>query len=322
MPVKTHRPDNMFVPEFSSLEEISRILIKYTPGKQKLFELMQNSSVYHLYVPVFYTMSTPLLQIIWGSHNVHFGIGDTAVPHTKEDWVSSQEALTSTLGRYLGLSANHTVLDVGSGVGGPAAAVAGEFQGNVRGLNITQAHINKAERLIADKALQDKVEFTRGDAMAMPFQDAQFDHAYAIESMSHMPDKQKLLTEVARVTRPGARFGMCDVCTDDVEAMSSHPDFGFFNAIFAIRPEDWMVGKDIPSYFENAKFKVAIHEDVTEQVLALRDPLEQFVEERKQLIGDLYGKATFTLAKKCMDVGFEFLDKRLLRYLIVVGEKA
>jgi ubiquinone/menaquinone biosynthesis C-methylase UbiE len=60
------------------------------------------------------------------------------------------------------------------------------------------------------------------DAMAMSFEDASFDGAWAIESLFHVPDRSQVLREVWRVLRPGGRI----VIGDAVERAPLTPEQG------------------------------------------------------------------------------------------------
>ena len=47
-----------------------------------------------------------------------------------------------------------------------------------------------------------------GDLLAMPFRDGAFDHVLCTETLEHLTDPQRFLSEVARVLRPGGRLHM------------------------------------------------------------------------------------------------------------------
>ena len=44
------------------------------------------------------------------------------------------------------------------------------------------------------------------DALEMPFPDESFDLVWSLESGEHMPDKEKFVSELTRVLRPGGRL--------------------------------------------------------------------------------------------------------------------
>jgi sterol 24-C-methyltransferase len=65
----------------------------------------------------------------------------------------------------INIQTNHTVLDVGCGVGGPAREIA-EFVGcTVVGVNNNGYQIERATALTAKQGLSDKVAFVKNDFM-------------------------------------------------------------------------------------------------------------------------------------------------------------
>jgi len=54
------------------------------------------------------------------------------------------------------------------------------------------------------------------NALEMPFEDDSFDLAWSLESGEHMPDKQKFVNELFRVTKPGGRVIVVTWCHRDL----------------------------------------------------------------------------------------------------------
>jgi sarcosine/dimethylglycine N-methyltransferase len=103
------------------------------------------------------------------------------------------------------------VLDVCSGVGGPARWLAHKIGCQVTGLELTERRCQAATRLTALARLRGKVEFRCGDALNMPFADSSFDVVVSQEAFVHVPDKPRLIRECARVVRSGGRIAFTDV---------------------------------------------------------------------------------------------------------------
>ena len=122
----------------------------------------------------------------------------------------SNVALEKVICDEAGLKPGMKVLDIGCGVGGPALNI-GKWSGaTIVGLNIDSNQIEVAKKRTQEAGLSDRVTYQVGDAMAMPFPDASFDHAYSFECIYHTPDRRKLAREVARVLKPGAGFNGTD----------------------------------------------------------------------------------------------------------------
>jgi len=96
------------------------------------------------------------------------------------------------------------LLDIGSGLGGPARYFAQRFGCRVTGIDLTEAFCEVARHLTQRLGLEARVDFTHGNALAMPFADARFDGAYSMNVSMNIKDKDALYREVARVLKPGA----------------------------------------------------------------------------------------------------------------------
>jgi sarcosine/dimethylglycine N-methyltransferase len=115
---------------------------------------------------------------------------------------------TRELARLAGLEPGMHVLDVGSGVGGPARTLAAEFGVRVTGLDLTEQFCRAAEILTARVGLADRVAFRHGDALAMPFESGRFDVVWSQNTIMNIADKARLFTQIHRVLRPGGVFAL------------------------------------------------------------------------------------------------------------------
>lgn len=111
---------------------------------------------------------------------------------------------TRELAAVLRVSAGHHLLDVGSGIGGPARFLAQRFGCRITGLDLTEEFCEVARRLTGLLGLEDRVAFQEGDALDMPFADGMFDGAYSMNVSMNIADKRRFYGEIHRVLRPGA----------------------------------------------------------------------------------------------------------------------
>ncbi len=118
---------------------------------------------------------------------------------------------TVELSRGLGLGPGMAVLDVGSGLGGPSRHVAAEGGCQVTGIDLTEDYCRVATMLAARVGLADNVTYRQANALDLPFQDAAFDAAYTQHVAMNIRDKAALYGEIARVVKPGGRFGIYDI---------------------------------------------------------------------------------------------------------------
>jgi sarcosine/dimethylglycine N-methyltransferase len=107
--------------------------------------------------------------------------------------------------------AEDVVLDVCSGMGGPARYLAWKTGCRVTGLDLTASRVQGATELTRLAGLSNSVRFVHGNALDMPFRDASFTLTIAQESFAHIPAKPRLLAECARVLQPGGRLVFSDI---------------------------------------------------------------------------------------------------------------
>jgi ubiquinone/menaquinone biosynthesis C-methylase UbiE len=131
-----------------------------------------------------------------------------------QDHFGGLEAV-DVLAEKAGIDASTRVLDVCSGMGGPARYLAHRLGCRVTGLDITESRHEAAVRLTALVGLEHLVEFRLGNALDMPFADATFDVVIGQEAFAHVPDKPRLIAECARVVRPGGIIAFTDILRRD-----------------------------------------------------------------------------------------------------------
>jgi len=120
-------------------------------------------------------------------------------------------AATRELIGQMGLKPGAMLLDIGSGVGGPARFAANEAGADVTGIDLTQSYVDIATSLSKRTEMADRTHFVQGSALDMPFANAGFDAAMILHVGMNLPDKKKLMGEAARVLKPGGVFAVYDV---------------------------------------------------------------------------------------------------------------
>lgn len=169
---------------------------------------------------------------------------------------------TRGLARLAGIRPGMRVLDVGSGIGGPARTLAAEFGAVVVGLDLTEEFCRAAETLTGLVGLADRVTFRHGDAVAMPFPDARFDAVWSQNSIMNVPDHARLFTEMHRVLVPGGTLALEAVFAGQVEGVilptfwAAAPELNFLLTPAAAR-----------ALFGTAGFHQVLWEDTTADTL-------------------------------------------------------
>jgi len=126
-------------------------------------------------------------------------------------------AATEALARLAGITAAMSVLDVGSGVGGPARYLAATFGCRVTGIDLSEPFVDAARYLTARTGQGDKVAFQAGSALALPFGDGSFDAVLLQHVAMNISDRLQLYREIRRVLRQGGRFATFDVVAVSAE---------------------------------------------------------------------------------------------------------
>ncbi|WBL77272.1 methyltransferase domain-containing protein [Bradyrhizobium xenonodulans] len=118
---------------------------------------------------------------------------------------------TEELMAQLRITAADHVLDVGSGLGGPARFLAARYKCRVSGVDLTRDYVETGSRICQWMGLDDRITLHRSTALAMPFQESTFSKAYMLHVGMNVEDKENLCLEIARVLQPGALFSVYDV---------------------------------------------------------------------------------------------------------------
>ena len=108
--------------------------------------------------------------------------------------------------KALEVSAGDLILDLATGTGDVALAIAERHPLSiVRGVDPSANMIAMGEEKISARELGDRVELSLGDGQALDFEADYFDGAVISFGIRNFPDRQKGLSEMARVTRPGGK---------------------------------------------------------------------------------------------------------------------
>jgi demethylmenaquinone methyltransferase/2-methoxy-6-polyprenyl-1,4-benzoquinol methylase len=98
-----------------------------------------------------------------------------------------------------------SVLDGACGTGDLALADLKAGGSHVTGLDFSERMLERARRKST------RVEWVRGDLLALPFEDASFDAATVGFGVRNVVDLELALKELRRVLRPGGRLGILEI---------------------------------------------------------------------------------------------------------------
>jgi len=115
------------------------------------------------------------------------------------------------------------LLDVGCGPGADVAALVDRIgpSGRVIGFDLEIGMLRQA--LPSLEQDQDKICFIQGDALQLPFQDNSFDGCRSERLFMHLPDPERTLAEMIRVTRAGGKIVVIDTDWSSLSIDTPYP---------------------------------------------------------------------------------------------------
>ena len=117
---------------------------------------------------------------------------------------------------------NKTVLDIGSGLGGPCRMLADTYNCMATGIDLSNEYVRTATKLSELVGLSSKTKYVQGDAAELPFADNSFDVVWTQHVQMNVPDKQKFYSEISRVLKPGGHFLYYDILKNN-DSVVSYP---------------------------------------------------------------------------------------------------
>jgi len=120
-------------------------------------------------------------------------------------------AATVELAKLAGITTDMSVLDVGSGVGGPARFLAATYGCQVTGIDLSEPFVDAARYLTERTGQSERVSFETANALKLPFDDGHFDVVLLQHVAMNISDRTRLYREIRRVLKSGGRFATFDV---------------------------------------------------------------------------------------------------------------
>lgn len=111
----------------------------------------------------------------------------------------------------LGLRRGQRVLDVGSGLGGPAMHLASRYGVEVLGVDTAAAMVELSEERRQESGLVG-VSFRPGDVRELGLPHGSFDVVWTRDTILYVEDKGAVWHEVFRLLRPGGQLYVADFC--------------------------------------------------------------------------------------------------------------
>jgi MPBQ/MSBQ methyltransferase len=131
---------------------------------------------------------------------------------------SRRRLATKELAEMLVPRPGERLLDIGSGLGGPARYLAKVCGCRVTGIDLTAEFVATAVDLARRAGLAGQVDFRQGSALDLPFTDGSFDLAWSQNVAMNIADRPRYYAEMRRILVPGGRLAIQDVAQGPADA--------------------------------------------------------------------------------------------------------
>ena len=160
----------------------------------------------------------------------------------------------------LEVHASHHLLDVGSGLGGPARYMATRFGCRVSGVDLTGEFCEVAVKINELLGLSERVAIRHASALELPFEDGTFDGVYSMNVSMNIADKSALYREMHRVMRPAGWLALSEIAAGPNEGLQfPTPWASSADASFLVTPDATRAGLEANGF----------------EVISVRDALAQ-----------------------------------------------
>jgi SAM-dependent methyltransferase len=118
-------------------------------------------------------------------------------------------------GEKLRLTQKSHLLDLGSGIGGPARYLAGAYGCRVTGVDLSEFNHRTAEARTKAARLDGRLRFIQGDMLAMPLPAGSFSHVFGCEAWCYFADKAPLYAAAHHALEPGGIIAFLEAACEE-----------------------------------------------------------------------------------------------------------
>ena len=165
--------------------------------------------------------------------------------------------------KALDLESGQRLLDIGSGIGGPARFIANTLDVTVEGIDLTPEFVEAAVEISEMVGMTEQVSFQVGSAISIPFDDDTFDASTMLHVGMNISDKELLFREMARVTKPDGSIVVYDVMRTGEDDLvfpmpwSSTSEYSFVDTVNAYVKAAESAGLELLTVDDHAEMAVA-----------------------------------------------------------------
>lgn len=182
-----------------------------------------------------------------------------------DEFHSNGRPATRALAEFAAIPKNARVLDIGSGLGGPARYLAATYGCDVTGIDLSPEFCKVANELSRLTKLDGRTRFQVGNALDLRFEDESFDVVWTIQMQMNLPDKRPLYASAVRVLKPGGMFVCQEICAGNGEPLE-------LPVPWASRPEQshLLEPDDLRKLIRSAGLRERGWRDITADIIAAR----------------------------------------------------
>jgi len=198
-------------------------------------------------------------------------------------------------GEKLGLTPDSHVLDLCSGIGGPARFFAKTYGCRVTGIDLSDFNHQTAQKRTREAGLNHLVNFHHGNALEVPVPEESFTHVFGCEAWCYFPDKVQLYRAAYRALKPGGVIAFLEAACDTPVRLHTEELLGLVQYESIAR---------YTAMLQAAGFERIHHYDTTD--LASKDvasAMYRLITKREQIIGSMGAELYFSL----LEIWAEFL---------------
>jgi len=258
----------------------------------------------------------------WGEllqEDLHYGYFHSG----KESLIEATDELTNQMLNLAELRSGLHVLDVGCGTGKAGCRMVAEYAARVTGISPSGACVERAQELAKETRQQDLATFCHGDGTSLSFDDNTFDCVWVMESSHLMQDKKALISECARVLRPGGRAVLCDIIVKRKltleEVIEYRDEFLLLRDVFGRA-----IMEPLQFYrqqFESNGFNVAAATDISAPTYQTFSRWRQNANENRESVCGMIGEPAWKQFLLSCDVLEQLWQSNILGYGIICAHK-
>jgi sarcosine/dimethylglycine N-methyltransferase len=144
---------------------------------------------------------------VWGGEDIHIGLYEHPDEPIRD---ASRRSVDHMIDRLGDIPDGALVLDIGAGYGGAARRIATRTGASVVCLNLSEAENERNRAFNKEAGLEERITVVDGRFEDIPITDASIDLVWSQDAILHSGDRRRVLQEVDRVMKPGARFVFTD----------------------------------------------------------------------------------------------------------------